>query len=198
MLCGKEHPVKVHCYPQRKVRSPEDCTNKSIFIFSIICDEAKERGWQYTKRILPEFVIPECNIRLDRVLLVLSRVDGQRVDYEKASQILGAIDDRTIRRHLEWIQQILACTLLECTQLLVGLLSFGVLPGQPPGESAYGQLLRLVEELNRAAQKIRGQRGGALTVIGCVHTVYVFVRAHAKPRISLSQAIRSPPFCDTT
>ena len=57
---------------------------------------------KYTKRILPVFVIPGCNITLENVLLYLRRhAEGETIDYEEASYLFGSYDNRTIRRHIE-------------------------------------------------------------------------------------------------
>ena len=57
----------IHCYCKRLVRCT-DGSNHQHLIVVIICERAREAGTQYTKRMLPWFVIPECNIRLDLVL----------------------------------------------------------------------------------------------------------------------------------
>ena len=49
--------------------------NHRILILSLMCAEARRQGTQYTKRMLPWFVIPECNIRLDLVLNLLKLVE---------------------------------------------------------------------------------------------------------------------------
>jgi len=85
VLCGEVHALQVHCYPERKIRDPKEGTNQSILIVSIICEGAKQLGRQYTKRMLPEFVVPECNIRHDRVLV--AGLQGQRIDYTLALSV---------------------------------------------------------------------------------------------------------------
>ena len=67
MLCGEIHAVRIHAVLMRKIRN-RDFENVEIGVFSIVCGRAKEQGKQYTKRILPPFVIPECNITLENVL----------------------------------------------------------------------------------------------------------------------------------
>ena len=54
----------IHCYCKRLVRCT-DGSNHQHLIVVIICERAQRAGAQYTKRMLPWFVIPECNIRLD-------------------------------------------------------------------------------------------------------------------------------------
>jgi hypothetical protein len=47
-------------------------------------------------------VIPGCNITLENVLLYVGRhTEGEEIDYEEASYLLGSYDNRTIRRHIE-------------------------------------------------------------------------------------------------
>lgn len=100
-LCGEKHEVRVHAVLVRKIRTEEE-ENTEILIVSIYCRRARESGRQYTKRILPVFVIPGCNITLENVLLYLRRhAEGEKIDYEEASYLLGSYDNRTIRRHVE-------------------------------------------------------------------------------------------------
>jgi hypothetical protein len=97
--------VRIHAVLGRKIRTEEE-KNTEILIVSIYCERARARGRQYTKRILPVFVIPGCNITLENVLLYLGRhAEGEAIDYEEASYLLGSYDNRTIRRHVEaaWV-----------------------------------------------------------------------------------------------
>ena len=69
-------------------------------IVSLICHEAKQQHKQYTKRILPWFVIPECNIRLDLVLNLMKLEErdrkGATLAYEQADAVIGSACERTI------------------------------------------------------------------------------------------------------
>ena len=53
LLCGQLHELKILSYPARKVRQPDTCANATIIIVVVVCATAKERGTQYSKRILP-------------------------------------------------------------------------------------------------------------------------------------------------
>ena len=71
-----------------------DGRNHELVIVSLICQEAKQQHKQYTKRMLPWFVIPECNIRLDLVLNLLKLVErhpsgGMRLAYVRWSRKNG-------------------------------------------------------------------------------------------------------------
>ena len=101
VLCGERHEVRVHAVLGRKIRTEEE-ENTEILIVSIYCERAHEGGRQYTKRILPVFVIPGCNITLENVLRYVSQhSESEGIDYEEASYLLGSYDNRTIRRHVE-------------------------------------------------------------------------------------------------
>ena len=79
-----------------------DGRNHELVIVSLICQEAKQQHKQYTKRMLPWFVIPECNIRLDRVLNLLKLVErrgGMRLAYEQADAVIGSVCEHTIARY---------------------------------------------------------------------------------------------------
>ena len=65
---------RIHAWCERLVRC-SDGRNHELGIVSLICAEAKRQGKQYTKRMLPWFVIPECNIRLDLVVKLLRLVE---------------------------------------------------------------------------------------------------------------------------
>ena len=80
-----------------------DGRNHELVIVSLICSEAKRQGKQYTKRMLPWFVIPECNIRLDLVVKLLRLVErdpgaGMRLAHEQADAVIGSASERTIAR----------------------------------------------------------------------------------------------------
>lgn len=198
VLCGEVHPLQVHCYPERKIRNPQEGSNETILIISIICERAKQFGRQYTKRMLPEFVVPECNIRHDRVLLLIADQQGERIDYAPAGEILGTVCERTIRRHVQAMKRMIAEALVEAAVLLATLVSFGILPDAKVGESSYGRLVRLVEQLNEAARKMSGQRGRSLSEGACTHWVYCYRRSRKKLSVSLNLVFRSLLIFDTS
>ena len=198
VLCDEVHELHVHAYLERKVRSPDDGENHAIGILSIICAEAKaHQGRQYTKRLMPEFVIPECNIRLDRVLVLEEEEDPEASGSEDWScSILGCVDGRTVGRHREWIARIVTETLKVGSEVLVQLPSFGVLPEPQIGQSEYGQLRRVLAALHLAAVRMYGQRREP-PVIRCVQGVYWWVRGRKKLRSPLDRVVSATGFFDT-
>ena len=89
VLCHEVHELRIHGYVGRLVRSHETWENEEILILVIICRRAKAKGLQYTKRMLPPFVIPECNINLEQVTLMYRTTAEGRIDYGTAAELLG-------------------------------------------------------------------------------------------------------------
>ena len=99
LLCGSRHEPRIHARCGRLVRCA-DGRNHELVIVSLICAEAKRQGKQYTKRMLPWFVIPECNIRLDLVVKLLQLVErdpgsGMRLAHEQADAVIGSASELT-------------------------------------------------------------------------------------------------------
>ncbi len=64
----------------------------------MICKRAKKLGKQYTRRLLPDFLLPYRVIRSDKTLEAQQEDPGE---LEKVCSILGCIDFRTARKYLE-------------------------------------------------------------------------------------------------
>jgi hypothetical protein len=125
-------------------------------------------------------------------------LQGQRIDYSLAGEILGTVCERTIRRHVQALRRMIAEALVKAAVLLATLLSFGVLPETKVGESSYSRLVSLVGQLNEAARKMGGERGKPVTEGACIHRVYCYRRSRKKLSISLSLVFRSLLFFDTS
>jgi hypothetical protein len=166
------HDVKVHEYFDRKVRSNKTKENEKILIFSIICEIAKANGWQYTKRILPEFVIPGCNIILDNVLRMYKRYSGSIVDYEDASEILGCWDNRTVKKHLLEIHRIIDKANEELAQTLSSVPQLVPLPEIKPDIKNFEILEVQIDFLNQASEKLRGKIFAPIISIAIIHKTY--------------------------
>jgi len=69
----------------------------------MICKGAKNLGEKYTKRLLPDFLLPYRVIRSDKILE--AQQEAQQEDSEelgKVCSLLGCIDLRTARKYLEY------------------------------------------------------------------------------------------------
>lgn len=103
-MCGEIHALHIHSYPWRSYRDPESGDTKWIRIVVLMCSTAKAYGRQYTKRLLPDFLIPYARIRLDRVMEA-AREKEAGADLECCSRIIGCIGLDTARRHLQQFEE---------------------------------------------------------------------------------------------
>lgn len=196
ILCGERHPLKIHAYVTRGIRSREE-ENIEIIIIVIICKTAKERGDQYTKRLLPHFVIPECNIDLENVLqYIVLHPDGS-VDIEKASQMLGTQDIRTIHKHISRAMEIVNKTNLTASEVLAAMHSFASLPAHE-GKIPIEYLEDQADELFVAANRIVGGRIDFIMPVQYVHIVYTFEKARNPLKIPSNRVFHALLFNDTS
>ena len=162
----------------------------------------RTQSTQYTKRILPWFVVPECNIRLDLVLNLMKREErhpsgGAALAYEQADAVIGSACERTIARHRQWARRLVADTKLEASELLVELTAFAELPGVHVAGGGRAELRRYLAALS-ATQRASGSAGAVLGVIGCVHLRYVVGRARNPVAIPLNLVLRYQLWFDTS
>ena len=199
------HEARIHAWIGRKIRKYDTWENEEITILAIICPTARKHGNQYTKRILPAFVTPECNIMLSNVMRYVAGYPGERINYAKAQMILGAKDRRTMRKHILQGRKIMEETNLELTRVLSGLPGFGRLPEQKPGVGVHERLLSTAREIERAGTRMHGADGPKLPATGYVHVVYAFRRARNPVKTSaisattpLNHVLSSLAFDDTS
>lgn len=182
----------------RKIRSPEEAANTEIAIIAIICRRAKKQGKQYTKRILPPFVIPYCVISREAVLEYLCRFPDGTPHPQIASEMFGTVDARTMRRHLrEALTEIKKATLM-ITEFLTEIPGLAMLPEGRANESEWEYLGRSAEEMSRAAVKVRPGTAVMLAPLLYLHAVSVYRRAKNPLIPPLSLVLRTVVFHDTS
>jgi len=182
----------------RKVRSPEQGENAEIVIVAIICGRAEEAGKQYTKRILPPFVIPNCQIGREGELAYLGQFPDGRIVYRIGNELLGARDIRTIRRHVAMGLATIAAAGLELARLLSGLPAYATLP-QPQMNQSPGQYLEeLSRQMDRAVRRAGGSRGSEIPPIVYAHLVNVVARSPGPVATPLSRVLRAAVFHDSS
>ena len=198
--------MRIHAWCERLVRCA-DGRNHRILILSCICEEARRQGKQYTKRMLPWFVIPECNIRLDLVINLHKLVArhpkgpevGMKLAYERAAGVIGSVSEHTITRHPEWVRYLIAASTLAASELLVELAPFAALPEVRAGGGGLAELRRYLMALALARRRAVGRGADAvLGVIGCLHLSYVVVRARRPVALPLNQILRNRLWFDTS
>ena len=197
LLCGQLHPPKVHSYVNRKVRLPETCSNDTILIIVIICAAAKAQDRQYTKRILPPFVVPFCVIRRDGLLKYLKAHPQGEFHYRHALETLGALDKRTIRRHLAEAGKLLEEAMRKTAVLLAENAFWATLPERPVGQSDLEYLEAAAAEVHRARRRAFGTPRCCLPALLFVHVAGVFWRHRGPLAISMTSVLRALVFHDT-
>lgn len=121
-----------------------------ILVPVIICHISKAAGKQYTKRILPDFLIPYSPMRLDLVLSARTmREAGQ--SQESVARFLGCLDLRTVRRHLGRLDEVAAQASRRLAGELANLSQYVNLPEPDPVSSPLQRLLVLYEYAQKAA-----------------------------------------------
>ena len=155
-MCGEVHPLHIHGYPLRRVRNRERQDNDTIRIVVILCETARAAGKRYTMRLLPEFLVPRCVIRLDHVEAAYeARRTGAGTD--RLSEILGCLDDRTVRRHVKCYEQAIEATSLRLAESRAMSPELGELSQITPDTSPVDRL----KQLWRAEQVASQRRGEA-------------------------------------
>jgi len=144
-LCGQVHPLRVHSYPWRRYRDRDSGENVRIRVVSVLCPRAHAGGKPYTKRLLPDFLIPHCVIRLDHLIDA-----AHEQDLEQTCEILGCLDIRTARKHLKRLESAARAAALTLAESAVTTPELGTLPTVDPSASSFARLLSLFEREQQA------------------------------------------------
>jgi hypothetical protein len=122
---------------ERKYRDREQRENYTIVIPVIICPNAQARGNQYTKRCLPEFLIPHSVIRLDHLLEASNLPRAERTE-AAICELIGCLDPRTARYQMRRLTTAIQMVSLDLTRWRAARPELGdtptIKPGTPPGE----------------------------------------------------------------
>lgn len=197
-LCSEIHKVRFHATLLRKMRTSEG-KNIDILIISIYCIRAKKKGLQYTKRILPRFLIPECNITLTNIEKYIDKYPDETINFDEASWILGATDKRTIKRHIETGWFMLKKTALNLAGYLSGIISYSALPRQKPGVTFYYHyFIKTTVEVNKAIKGMIGDVYPEAEEFTFVYVTYIFEKARTPLKTALNHVWQHMYFFDTS
>jgi hypothetical protein len=133
-------------------------------VVSILCPYAQAAGNQYTLRLLPDFLIPRCVIRLDCVLEVVAQ-DPRGTDIEETCRLLGCIDVRTGRSHLKRMNRAIETAAVHLAERRAMTPELGELPETTPDKDSFTRLTALYRNEIEAAQRA----GGDATPISLRH-----------------------------
>lgn len=178
----------IHSYPTRSYRDPESLKDVWIKIPVRYCSQAKALGRQYTKRLLPDFLIPFARIRLDKVLEAEREKDSGHT-VEQCCRIIGCIDLRTVRMHMRRLEEAAkaaALTLAESQAAAVHLHE----PDYQPHPST--PLERLKELLDRQ-KEAHLRAGGGRSQPPPLRSLLQAVLWKNREKVLMSYASRPPP-----
>lgn len=198
LLCGEIHELRIHALLWRKIRSPEEVSNTDIIIIAIICPSAKKQGKQYTKRLLPPFVIPYCVINREAVLAYLRQFPDGIIRVATASKMMGTVDIRTVRRHLLETKNLIEDAALRLSEFLSAIAGYGELPDHRLGQSAVESLDKAAKEMDRAAARVQGGSAPTIPPMVYVHAVGVYARGGERLSSPLSLVLRVVVFHDSS
>ena len=180
-LCSQIHHLYIHYYVGRLIRDPATEKNVEIVICVIICYIAKGEGKQYTKRMIPPFVTPECNITLEHTFRMVAAMPGG-IDYKCAGKFLGTYCSRTIRHHYRMIVAYTEIAVSVMAEYLALIAPFIRQPGQPPYEQLFTLFLSLSQAIHQAHLQRTGRPCDPPSALLYIHPVYVSRKSRSTGR----------------
>ena len=178
----------IHSYPTRSYRDPESLKDVWIKIPIRYCARAKALGRQYTKRLLPDFLIPFARMRLDAVVEAGRRKEnGNTLD--ECCRILGCIDLRTARMHIRRLEEAAktaALTLAERQAATVHL-------HEPEDQLRPLDPLVRLEELLERQEEAHLRAGGGRSLPRGLRPLLQAVLWKNRRKVLMSYASRPPP-----
>ena len=143
-------------------------------------------------------MIPYCLISRDSVLAYLRCYPDGRIHYRIASPMLGAVDMRTIRRHIgDAVVQIKEAA-LQLSALLSQIPIHATVPPMRVGQSQGEYLSEVVEQMHQAGRRAGGGSVPRIVPVVYVHAVSVFARSRPPLVPPLSCVLRAAVFHDTS
>lgn len=176
---------------------PETCRNQTILIVVVLCQRAKALGKQYCKRTLPPFVTPYCVIRRDLVLDYLKRHPSGAVCYLDGLWRLGALDRRTIRRHVADGVALIRRALIEIVEVLAQAALVATIPKRRVRDTELDYLQRASGEFTSACHRVHGAGVPNLPPLYFVSLCGVWSRWRTPPEVSTTFVLRWIIFHDT-
>jgi hypothetical protein len=155
----------------------------------VSCAIAFAAGWQYTKRRLPDFLVPNCVIRLDTTLAAIEAGIGTPALVEAASLLMGCIDYRTVKRHVALASAAIQQASLCVSEIIAENPQVMEKPALVPDAGAGDTLRRLLAILMLGLVR-QGHRGRTPTELGLVHDVW---RREGSPKPSTCVCLNRSP-----
>jgi len=138
------------------------------------------QGWQYTKRCLPDFLVPGCVIRLDATLSAIEAGTDTPALIEAACGLMGCADDRTVKRHVALASASVRLASLRMSEISAASPETAIKPDISPDTGA-GETFKLLLAAMVLSLARKGHRGRTPTELGLVHD---FWRREGTPKSS--------------
>ena len=151
-----------------------------MLIVCISCTVAFAQGRQYTKRCLPDFLVPGCVIRLDATLCAIEAGISTPALVEAACGLMGCADDRTVKRHVALATAAVRLASLRMSEIIAASPTTAIKPDILPDTGA-GESFRLLLTAIELSLARKGHRGRTPTELGLVHD---FWRREGTPKPS--------------
>ncbi len=154
----------------------------------VLCETARAAGNRYTMRLLPEFLVPGCVIRLDQVEAAYeARRTGAETD--RLCEILGCLDDRTVWRHVSCYGQAVEAASLRLAESRAMRPELGELPQTTPDTLPVDRLKQLWR-----AEQLASQRRGEVFPRSPRYLLQTALRKSRRKKTSscVSVAVRPP------
>ena len=160
-LCGGYHELEFHSFPLRW-SSAADGVRQRIRVVTILCHVARGIGCQYTRRMLPEHLIPRSPLRSEKLVKLLEDEREQDPGFtDMACEALGCIDPRTARKHISGLRAAVDAKLPILAELLVSTPAPIDSAAFPPGTKPFVILIHLWDRFLKAAQELSGSLAAA-------------------------------------
>ena len=189
--------LRIHVYLPRFILDRDE-HYVEITIFAIYCVRAKKQGKQYTKRILPPFVIPECNISFTNVLTYIHTHPDGTVNYDDAAHILGTYDERTIKKHIKLGWKIIQKTIIQSLEFLAIRPSYTSIPEKKPGQNLLEYLETLTDEIHHGHIRMGKTFVSKSEKIIYLHMVYWYKKSRNHIVCTLDHVFINLHFYDTS
>jgi hypothetical protein len=116
-----------------------------------------------------------------------------------AYEMLGTVDLRTMRRHIQQAHIEITKVTLTLTKFLSTIPSYATLPETTIGETKLQYLCAVTEQIDQAAERVQGARAVLIPPMVYLHAFDVYQRARQKSlKPSLSLVLQAAVFHDTS
>lgn len=126
-------------------------------VVTIICLALRGTGRPYTKRILPEHLIPRSPFSSEGLVKLLEGGRDERPGFtDAACGALGCVDPRTARKHIHYVRNAVEAKLPAIAELLAFSHGPSEAPAFPPGTNPFVILSLLWDKFLKTAQELSG------------------------------------------